>query len=154
MYEAKKILSTMGMEYKKIHSCPNDSHIVRKRVRRPRNCPKCKTSRYKVKKVSVSERETTKRQPLKALWYLPIIPRFKRLFTSEATAKKLRWHSMREYPMENIFDPTDSPQWKKIDEMFPQFGNEPRNLLPGFVQMASIRIELLARPIVHGRFSL
>ena len=69
---------------------------------------------------------------MKVLWYLPIIPRFKRLFTSEATAKKLRWHSdERISDGKYLRHPADSLQWKKIDEMFPQFGNEPRNLRLG-----------------------
>ena len=29
-YEAKKILCPMGMEYKKIHACPNDCMLYRK----------------------------------------------------------------------------------------------------------------------------
>ena len=38
------------------------------------------------------------------------------------------------YGEERIFDvkylqhPADSPQWKKIDELFPNFGNEERNI--------------------------
>ncbi|KAI9121744.1 hypothetical protein K1719_007134 [Acacia pycnantha] len=75
------------------------------------NCPKCKTSRYKVKKGGGSGDKTTKRQPLKALWYLPIIPQFKRLFTSEATMKKLRWHSdERISDGKYLWRPTDSLQ--------------------------------------------
>jgi len=30
MYEAKKILCSMGMEYRKIHACPNDCILYRK----------------------------------------------------------------------------------------------------------------------------
>jgi len=29
-YDAKKILCPMGMEYKRIHACPNDSILYRK----------------------------------------------------------------------------------------------------------------------------
>ena len=36
--------------------------------------------------------ETTKRQPLKVLWYLPIIPWFKLTYANVKEAKKLRWH--------------------------------------------------------------
>ena len=70
--------------------------------------------------------------PLKVMWYLPIVPRFKRLFANEVEAKKLRWHCD-----EKISDgrylrhPADSPQWKKTDSMFPEFGGESRNLRLG-----------------------
>ena len=44
MYEAKKILSTMGMEYKKIHACPNDCVLYRNKYGGLSECPKCKTA--------------------------------------------------------------------------------------------------------------
>ena len=74
MYEAKKILFMMGMEYKKIHACPNDCVLYRKEYEGLSECPKCKTLRYKVNKDGGYGDETSKRQPLKVLWYLPIIP--------------------------------------------------------------------------------
>ena len=33
--------------------------------------------------------------PMKALWYLPIIPRFKRLFSNADDAKDLIWHDQK-----------------------------------------------------------
>ena len=73
-----------------------------------------------------------KRQPLKVLWYLPIVPQFKRLFANATKAQKLRWHcDERISDGRYLRHPADSPQWKKIDEMFPQFGSEPRNLRLG-----------------------
>ena len=48
---------------------------------------------------------------------------------SATKAKKLRWHSdERISDGKYLWHPTDSLQWKKINEMFPQFGSEPRNL--------------------------
>ena len=54
----------------------------------------CGVSRYKVKdddKCS-SDKSTP---PVKVLWYLPIIPRFKRLFANADDAKNLIWHTDR-----------------------------------------------------------
>jgi len=48
-YEAKKIIFTMGMEYKKMHSCPNDCILYRNDYGSLRRCPRCGLSRYKVK---------------------------------------------------------------------------------------------------------
>ena len=41
-----------------------------------------------------SEENYVKKGPsAKALWYLPIIPQFKRLFANVNDAKNLRWHA-------------------------------------------------------------
>ncbi|XP_028802762.1 uncharacterized protein LOC114757826 [Neltuma alba] len=137
VYEAKKILSRMGMGYEKIHACPNDCILYTEEYADLNECPKCGSSRYKVKKHKDSSddgdaNETTKGQPLKVLWYLSIIPRFKGLFANAIEAKKMTWHVD-----EKISDGkylrhlADSPQWKKINEMYPEFGSEPRNLRLG-----------------------
>jgi len=48
-YEAKKILCPMGMEYRKIHACPNDCILYKKEFEGLHECPRCGVSRYKVK---------------------------------------------------------------------------------------------------------
>ena len=48
-YKAKKILCLMGMEYQKIHACPNDCILYRHEFQEMSKCPICGTSRYKVK---------------------------------------------------------------------------------------------------------
>src|ERR1051325_4373915 len=61
-YEAKKMLSSIGMSYDKIHACPNDCVLFRNEYAALNECPKCGAPRYK-KKLS----------PAKVLWYFPII---------------------------------------------------------------------------------
>ena len=46
-YDAKKILCPMGMEYKRIHACPNDCILYKKEFEDLKKCPKCGSSRYK-----------------------------------------------------------------------------------------------------------
>ena len=89
-YEAKKILCLKAMEYKKIHSYPNDCILYRNEDDNLRRCV-----RYKVK---VSEKEyndevTKEGLPAKVVWYLSIISRFKHLFANSDDAKNLRWHA-------------------------------------------------------------
>jgi len=48
-YEAKKILCPMGMEYKKIHACPNNCILYRKYFELLKSYSKCGLSRYKLK---------------------------------------------------------------------------------------------------------
>ncbi|KAL9683747.1 hypothetical protein QQ045_021172 [Rhodiola kirilowii] len=76
-YEAKKVMCPMGIEYKKIHACPNDCILYRNAHKDLTECPVCKSSRYKLNK---GQTDTSKGTAAKVLWYLPSIPRFQRLF--------------------------------------------------------------------------
>ena len=73
-YDANKILSPLGMEYKKIHACLNDCILYRNEFEEKQKCPVCETPRYKSNK-----------GPAKVLWYLPIIPRFRYLLDRKST---------------------------------------------------------------------
>ena len=44
--EAKKILCSMGMEYQKIHACPNDCTLYIDEFDEMHKCPKCEVSWY------------------------------------------------------------------------------------------------------------
>ena len=117
-YEAKKILSTMGLGYDKIHACPNDCILYRNEFESLESCHVCHASRYK-KKAGI---------PAKVLWYFPIIPRFRRLFSNPTDAEKLTWHHNGRTRDNLLRHPADSPQWRFIDEKFSEFGKEERNL--------------------------
>ncbi|CAJ2651882.1 unnamed protein product [Trifolium pratense] len=89
-------------------------------------------SRYKKKDGDSSDDVVTKKgSPAKVVWYLPIIPRFKRLFANANDAKNLRWHVEERKCDGQIRHVADSLQWKKIDSFFPNFGKESRNLRLG-----------------------
>ena len=94
-YEAKKILCPMGLDYVKIHACRNDCILYRKEFENLNVCPRCGVLRYKQKDNCVDDVDgaTSKGVPVKVMWYLPIIPRFKRLFANVSDAKNTRWHA-------------------------------------------------------------
>ena len=48
LYEAKKTLSTLGMEYEKIHACLNDCILYRKEFLEANSYPVCKYLRWKL----------------------------------------------------------------------------------------------------------
>lgn len=50
------------------------------------------------------------------------------MFANTKDAKNLMWHANERISNGKLQHPTDSPQWKKIDQLFPKFDNEPRNL--------------------------
>ncbi|KAL9666217.1 hypothetical protein QQ045_000541 [Rhodiola kirilowii] len=76
-YEAKKVMCPKGIEYKKIHACPNDCILYRNAHRYLTECPVCKSSHYKLNKRPT---DTSKGTLAKVLWYLPPIPMFQKLF--------------------------------------------------------------------------
>ena len=92
-YEAKKILFSVGMEYRRIHACLNDCILYKNEFADLQFCPTCRVSRYKANDGECSEGAATiSSHPTKVCWYLPIIHRFKLLFANEQDAKNLRWH--------------------------------------------------------------
>ena len=48
-YQAKNILCLMGMEYQKIHVCPNGCILYKHEFQEMHKCPRCGVSQYKVK---------------------------------------------------------------------------------------------------------
>ena len=47
MYEAKKTLGALGMNFEKIHTCSNDCCLYRKEYANAIECPECGESRWK-----------------------------------------------------------------------------------------------------------
>ena len=92
----------------------------------------CGASRYKGKigPEGVEECvEVTKGTPAKVAWYLPIIPRLKRLFANPNEAKMFRWHAEERKPSDGkLRHPADAIQWRNIDRKYTQFTKETRNV--------------------------
>jgi len=132
-YQAKKILCLIGMEYQKIHACPNNCILYRNEFEEMHNCPRCWVSQYKVKDDDEcnSDESTKKGPPAKVLWYIPIIPRFKRLFANANDAKDLTSHADGRNCDGMLHHLIDSFHWKKINSLYLEFGKETRNLRLG-----------------------
>ncbi|XP_071704533.1 uncharacterized protein [Rutidosis leptorrhynchoides] len=90
----------------------------------------CGTSRYKCGKPTdnVDSDVSENGPPAKLFWYLPIIPRLKRLFANEKDAKLLRWHAEDRKNDGKMRHVADSLQRKNIDKDFGEFGDEIRNI--------------------------
>ena len=121
----KKTLNALGMEYEKIHARPNDCMLYRNEWRDASSCPTCGMSRWKVNKAGV---RNTKGVPAKVLWYFPLIPRFRRMFQSPETANDLKWHAQERGNDGKLRHPVDSPTWQLVNQMWPQFASDSRNL--------------------------
>ncbi|KAA0051876.1 transposase [Cucumis melo var. makuwa] len=113
------------MKYEKIHACRNDCCLFRKELSDANVCPSCGMSRWKIPKNSKKE---VKNVPVKVMWYFSPIPRFERMFRSKETSKLLTWHGRKREVNDLLQHPKDALSWKKIDNLWPEFGSEPRNL--------------------------
>ncbi|XP_021835652.1 uncharacterized protein [Spinacia oleracea] len=127
-YYAEKLMCPFGLDYVKIHACRNDCILYRKEYENLDKCPKCGESRYKR---TDGDDPKKKAPPAKVIWYLPIIPRFRRLFATESDAKNLKWHDEGRKKDGLLRHPADSPQWRNIDRAYPEFKKEVRNLRLG-----------------------
>ncbi|XP_019083197.1 PREDICTED: uncharacterized protein LOC109125634 [Camelina sativa] len=123
--DVKKFLKSFDMGYQKIHAYINDCCLFRKKYKKLDNCPKCKASRWKS---NMHIGEVKKGVPLKVLRYFPIIPRLKRMFRSEEMAKDLRWHFSNKSNDGKIRHPIDSMTWDQMNNKYPSFAAEPRNI--------------------------
>ncbi|KAL5554309.1 hypothetical protein UlMin_041710 [Ulmus minor] len=128
MYQVKKTMSSLGMRYEKIHACRNDCVLYRKEYKDLECCPVCGVSRWKLEKNKDMNKKSV---PAKVIWYIPPIPRFRRLFRNDAHAKNLTWHATGRIKDGMLRHPADAPQWKTIDILYPEFGKDSRNLRLG-----------------------
>ncbi|KAL6584579.1 hypothetical protein OROMI_003868 [Orobanche minor] len=123
-YRAKKTLVTLGMEYEKIHACPNDCILYRYDNVDAIRCSTCGVFRWKLG----DDGEERFDVPAKVLWYVPPIPRFRKMFQLVSTAKSLIRHDNERVKDDKMRHPADSPTWKMVDDQWPSFGADPRNL--------------------------
>ncbi|XP_039128978.1 uncharacterized protein LOC120265146 [Dioscorea cayenensis subsp. rotundata] len=95
-YDAKKTITKLGLNYEKIHACPNNCMLYwgNEEDEDRQNCKICNTSRWKERKGgsdSLSNGNKARRKiPAKVVRYFPLRPRLQRLFLSSKTAKDMR----------------------------------------------------------------
>jgi hypothetical protein len=94
VYEAKKIICTLGIEVEKIHACKNSCVLFRGDYADLDKCPKCGYDRYKRKKdggddnnvddknepgkIRGKKKKANRGAPVRVAWYFDIIPRLRR----------------------------------------------------------------------------
>ena len=124
-YEAKEALCTLRMDYQNIHTSFDDYILYRKKFNDINYCLICGESRWKKTKNVTKEMIGV---PTKVLWYISPISWFKRLFHNAKHAKSLSWHANGRNCHGQLRHSADSPSWKIVDDIWLNFGNEPRNL--------------------------
>ncbi|XP_024178852.2 uncharacterized protein LOC112184856 [Rosa chinensis] len=128
-YKTKKLVKDLGLLYEKIDACPNDCMLFWKEHFAETICSICGASRYNPR--PTEDGATGKLRSAKVLPYFPLGPRLQRLYMSRHTSESMTWHSTKRTKDGKLRHPADSPAWSKLDEMYPNFGNESRNVRLG-----------------------
>jgi hypothetical protein len=130
LYQSKKIVAGLGMEYEKIDVCKKNCMLFWKEHKDATECIHCGRSRY-VKVRNEDGNSVTTKVVIKQLSYMPITPKLKWLFLSEETTKQMRWHKegKRETEDPNIMShPVDSEAWQTLDHFDPEFARDPMSV--------------------------
>jgi hypothetical protein len=132
MYETKKILKALKMDYVTYDVCPKLCLLFWKDYADDKYCAKCGHSRYHEVDVGNGQKRQTK-VAIKILRYLPFIKRIQRLYMFEETAKQMTWHKtgirlQDEKKRVPMVHPSDGQSWKHFDEKHPNEASEARNV--------------------------
>ncbi|KAL2542697.1 Uncharacterized protein Adt_03675 [Abeliophyllum distichum] len=124
-YEAKKLMSKLGLEYKCIHVCRNDCTLFWKENVDKEICPVCYESRW----VQIAGKSPGKNVPHKVLRYFPLTPRLKHLFATTHTVRLMRWHNTgRSKDEDDMGHPVDGKAWRSFEKNHPDFACEIINI--------------------------
>jgi hypothetical protein len=140
MYQSKKLLSVLDMEYKKIDVCKDNCMIFYREHKNEAKCLKCGKPRF-VEVVNEDGEKVTTKTAHKQLRYMPLTPRMKWLFISKKTARHVRWH--KEGVCENdpvMVHSSDSEAWKALDDFDPDLPGMHKMCASGWRWMDSHRI--------------
>ena len=123
--DAKKLLTSMGLDYNNIHACRNDCILFCNEREQLQECPHCGVSSYR-------EDALGDTIPAKVLRHFPIIPKIKNMLMCKSIASLMMWHqSSRSTDNVMRVPAADSAAWKHIEEKWPAFQEEPCNLWLG-----------------------
>jgi hypothetical protein len=100
LYQSKKIVASLGMNYEKIDVCKRNCMFFWKEHKDDTECMHCGRSEY-VKVVNEDEASVTTKVAVKQLRYMPITLRLKWLYLSKEIAKHMRWHKEGKHDSED-----------------------------------------------------
>jgi hypothetical protein len=123
-YEVKSLLMKLGLKHDQVHCCP-DGHVLYEGVNEHlEECPTCQQVRYI---------PGSNRVPQRVARYFDVIRHLQRMFKCPEVAKHMTWYQTHKSRGELMRSVADSPQWKSIDENFPEFAAVHTNLRLGLV---------------------
>jgi hypothetical protein len=127
MYQSKKLLSCLGMDYEKIDVCQDNCMLFCKKHINEKKCLKCGKSRF-VEVINADGEEVMMEIADKQLCYMPLTPRLKQLFISKKTTLHMRWHKEGECENNNVMvHLSDGEAWKALNNFGLDFVRDARN---------------------------
>lgn len=124
------------MDYENLHCCPNNCVWYRNEYKELDKYLICRVSRWKISDDG-SEHILL---PKKVYGTFQSLHISKRMFKSVQTIKNLTWHiDERKVEIDKLRHPIDSPSWKLVDQLWPDFMKESRSLR---VSIAAVGINL------------
>nr|XP_017216852.1 PREDICTED: uncharacterized protein LOC108194417 [Daucus carota subsp. sativus] len=134
---AKKMIRDLGLDYEKIHACPNDCMLYWSENKDEIKCKFCGASRWVVPKkdnrapFSTKVQENSSKIPAKVLRYFPLKPRLQRLFMCKEYSELMKWHAVGRTKDGKLRHPADAEGWRSMDASHPKFAAEIRNVRLG-----------------------
>ena len=101
MYQSKKLLSGLGMDYEKIDVCQDNCMLFWKEHINEKKCLKCGKSQF-IEVINIDGEEVMTEIAYKQLRYMSLTPRLKQLFILKKTAMHMRWHKECECENSNV----------------------------------------------------
>ncbi|XP_063942812.1 uncharacterized protein LOC108203257 [Daucus carota subsp. sativus] len=134
---AKKMIRDLGLDYEKIHACPNDCMLYWSENKDEIKCKFCGASRWVVPKKdsrapsSTKVQENSSKIPAKVLRYFPLKPRLQRLFMCKEYSELMKWHAVGRTKDGKLRHPADAEGWRSMDASHSKFAAEIRNVRLG-----------------------
>ncbi|KAH7835951.1 hypothetical protein Vadar_031397 [Vaccinium darrowii] len=155
----RKLLGGLGLEYHKVHACPQDCMLYWGEDANRVYCKVCHSPRYKQLEDETDGPKKGGKIAEKIVRYFPIIPKLKRLFTSTKTAGLMTWHAENPAPTGTSAHPVDSGLWKHFDNLYPDFAKDPHNVRlglasDGFNPYRTMNISHSTWPVVMMTYNL
>ncbi|KAH7838171.1 hypothetical protein Vadar_022881 [Vaccinium darrowii] len=160
IYATRALLRGLGLDYYKVHACPKDCSLYWKETAKRTDCIVCHTPRYK--EFEGEECDANKKRhkvPHKIVRYFPSIPRLQSLYQTHETTSHMKWHADGRTKDSKMRHPADTPIWKTYDNMYPDFGREPRNVrlglaADGFNPFKSMNVSHSTWPVILIPYNL
>ncbi|XP_050218528.1 uncharacterized protein LOC126669179 [Mercurialis annua] len=161
---ARKIIRNLGLDYEKIHACPNDCMLFWDQHKDVSHCLTCGASRWKLDKNvqgdnTDSSSASQYQVPAKVLRYFPLKPRLQRLYMCSETATAMRWHAIERPKDGKLRHPADGQAWKDFDSLHSTFAQDHRNVRlgltsDGFNPFRTMSISHSTWPVVLINYNL
>ncbi|XP_074352570.1 uncharacterized protein LOC141691710 [Apium graveolens] len=160
---AKSVIRDLGLDYEKIHVCPNSCMLYWGKNKEKNECETCGVSRWVVHKKDgiVENNDPPKIHKVAAnvMRYFPLRSRLQRMFLCKDFSRLMRWHALGRTKDGKLRHSADVLAWKAMDARYPDFAAKNRNFrlgvaADGFNPYSSMNLSHSTWPIVLVNYNL